>query len=71
VINDWNAIKPYLQLGDRVLFHDLNEDGPRKFWGRLIGKNPKAFFDSEVIETERRIGKITITKGYNHETVEL
>lgn len=70
VINEWNTIKPFLQPGDRILFHDLNMSGPRKFWGRLSGKNSEGF-EFEVIETERRIGKVNITKGYNYEKVEL
>ena len=70
VINDWNAIKTFLIPGDCVIFHDLNEKGPRKFWGRLTSKNSKGF-EFEVIETERRIGKLTITKEYNHATVEV
>ena len=69
-MNEWNAIKPFLQLGDRLMFHDLNMSGPRKFWGRLSGKNSEGF-EFEVIETERRIGKVNITKGYDHEKVEL
>lgn len=70
VVADWNAIKPFLKPGDRVLFHDLNMTGPRKFWGRLSTKNTEGF-EFEVKRTERIIGITNITKGYNHEKVQL
>ncbi len=53
--DDLAAIKEVVQDGDILVFHDLSEKPPLRFWQRTIGSNSS---ESEVYNTRRIMGRM-------------